>query len=94
LSVLQRIILIIGTGLTIYFAAFAPFVTEETVVNPAYNPSSKSIFSGHQPQYLIEEATDYTKRFTYAGSSILGTAALFFAVKPTAKDKPKPTSEV
>lgn len=81
MNITQRIILVLGAALTIYFVAFAPFTKQVTVDNPDYDPESKGRYSTSQNRYTTEQQADYLKKLAFAGSSAIGTAVLFFIAK-------------
>lgn len=87
MNLIQKTLLVVGAGITIYFIAFAPFYLDVTTTNPRYNPNAKHrIFSGTEPRYTTKQEIDYKKRFSYAMSTMLGAGVLFFVVKSQAKN--------
>lgn len=87
LNVAQRIILVLGTALTVFFLAFSPFSKEVTANNPDYNPDRKSHLFNTQQLYINETKTDYPKNITCAVASGLGTAVLVFVTKTNPQEK-------
>jgi len=83
MSVAQKFVLIIGTALTIYFLTFAPFTKQVAVKNPNYTEGKTGgIFYNQNRRYIYEDRVDYSKKTTFAISSVVGTAVLFFVLKP------------
>lgn len=82
---IQKLILVLGAALTIYFMAFAPFTKQVTVDNPYYDPDKKEHSGGHfynpNQRYIYDRRDDYGKKITYAGATAISTAVLFFVVK-------------
>lgn len=77
MNVMQKIILVIGTVVTIFFLTFN-FTMDVKTKNPYYNPVTATRWSS---PFITEHQTDYKKKLTLVASSILGTAVLFFVFK-------------
>jgi hypothetical protein len=78
---LQKLILILGAALTVYFLAFTPFTKDVTVNNPYYNPERKSLLFNTNDRYIYERQPDYPKNISCAIASGVGTVVLVYIAK-------------
>ena len=80
MNIVQKIILVIGTVLTIYILTFAPLNKRVFIHNPDFDPS-RPVGGFANRQYFSRQEPDYSKKILFAFSAIAGTSVLVFITK-------------